>query len=199
MSVFNGDPDKAKVAATLLLTSPGTPYIYYGEEIGMRGQKPDEDIRLPMQWSAGGNAGFTTGTPWRAPADNFQEINVAAQEDNPSSLLNHYRKLIKLRSESTALRIGNLTLLETGNLGVYAVLRNSADQKVLVIVNLKRDSISDYQLSLNESLLSDGTITPRSLFGTTSALPVTISDGKFSGYKPIAELIPYQTYIFELE
>jgi hypothetical protein len=70
---------------------------------------------------------------------------------------------------------------------------------VLVIVSLKRTSISDYQLSMNESLLSDGMVTPRSLFGATAALPVTISDGKFSGYKPIAELDSYQSYIFELE
>ena len=67
MSVFHGSMEKGKLAAVLLLTSPGTPYIYYGEEIGMQGEKPDEDIRLPMQWSADANAGFTTGTPWLAP------------------------------------------------------------------------------------------------------------------------------------
>ena len=52
MSVLNGKVEKAKLAAVMLLTSPGTPFIYYGEEIGMQGKKPDEDIRLPMQWSA---------------------------------------------------------------------------------------------------------------------------------------------------
>ncbi|MBL8051714.1 MAG: hypothetical protein JNM46_10875, partial [Anaerolineales bacterium] len=51
MSVFNGNVAKAKMASFLMLTSPGTPYIYYGEEIGMQGVKPDEDIRLPMQWN----------------------------------------------------------------------------------------------------------------------------------------------------
>ncbi|MBT3391812.1 MAG: alpha-amylase, partial [Chloroflexi bacterium] len=59
MSVFNGDLGKAKTAASLLLTAPGTPFIYYGEEIGMQGKKPDEDIRLPMQWSADQQAGFS--------------------------------------------------------------------------------------------------------------------------------------------
>ncbi|MGZ9236114.1 MAG: alpha-amylase family glycosyl hydrolase, partial [Anaerolineales bacterium] len=199
MSVFNGDPGKAKAAATLLLTSPGTPFVYYGEEIGQQGQKPDEDIRLPMQWSAEANAGFTTGLPWRPPASDYQQVNVAAQVDDPNSLLNHYRELIRLRGEYEALSNGELALVETGNPGVYAVLRGAADQKIMVVVNLKGTPISDYRLSLNESLLSDGTLTPRTLFGTIEAIPVTVSGGKFSEYKPVDELLPYQSYILELE
>lgn len=199
MSVFNGDAGKAKAAATLLLTSPGTPFIYYGEEIGMQGKKPDEDIRLPMQWSSDANAGFTTGTPWRAPASAYEHVNVAEQDQDPDSLLNHYRALTKLRNENEALDNGNVTLVETGNSGIYASLHSTAGQKILVIVNLKETSISDYELSLSESLLADGSVTPQSLFGTIEALPVTISGGKFSGYKPIRELLPYQTYIFQIE
>src|SRR5574341_710677 len=68
MSVLNDNVDTAKNAAFLLLTSPGVPFVYYGEEIGMLGKKPDEDIRRPLQWSDDANAGFTTGNPWRAPA-----------------------------------------------------------------------------------------------------------------------------------
>lgn len=199
MSVFNGEVGKARAAATLLLTSPGTPFIYYGEEIGMQGRKPDEDIRLPMQWGSEANAGFTTGWPWRAPATDYQQVNVAAQNGDPASLLNHYRELIRLRTENQALSNGEITLVATGNSGVYAALRSSADQKVLVIVNLKGTPVSDYQLSLNENLLSDGTVSLRSLFGTTDATPLTILDGKFSEYKPIHELRPYQSCIFQLE
>ena len=58
MSTLNGSIDKAKLAAFLLLTSPGTPFIYYGEEIGMEGEKPDPDIRRPMQWTAGAERRF---------------------------------------------------------------------------------------------------------------------------------------------
>ena len=199
MSVFNGDIGKAKAAATLLLTSPGTPFIYYGEEIGMQGQKPDEDIRLPMQWSSETSAGFTTGIPWREPGSEYPQVNVTAQDEDPNSLLDHYRTLIKLRGEHPALRSAELALVEPENSGVYAVLRSAGKQKLLVIVNLKGESISDYQLSLNESLLPDGTLRPRSLFGTIDTIPVTISGGIFSEYKPIPELAPYQTYIFELE
>jgi glycosidase len=199
ISLFKGEVGKAKVAATLLLTSPGTPFIYYGEEVGMQGQKPDEDIRLPMQWTAGTNAGFTTRTPWRAPADDYQQVNVAAQDGDPRSLLNHYRSLIQIRNENPALRGGGLALVETGNSGVYAALRSMADRQILVMVNLTDAPISEYQLTLNESLLPDGTHMPRSLFGMIDAIPVTIADGKFSGYKPISELVPYQSYIFEIE
>lgn len=198
MSVFNSDWGKAKAAATLLLTSPGTPFIYYGEEIGMQGKKPDEDIRLPMQWNSEANAGFTTGTPWRAPAVDYQKVNIVLQDKDNDSLLNHYRALTKLRQEHPALSSEDIHLLETGNSGIYAVLRRAGNEKILVIVNLRNTPISDYQLSLEEDLLSDGVITPKILFGTTDATPVTISDGKFSGYKPTNELAPYQSCIFQL-
>ena len=199
MSVFNGDSGKARAAATLLLTSPGTPFIYYGEEIGMQGKKPDEDIRLPMQWSAESNAGFTTGVPWRAPAGGYRQVNVDVQDGDPDSLLNHYRALIHLREANPALHGEDLSLIETSNTGIYAALRSAGNQNILVVVNLTDKSISDYELSLRESPLPDGTIPARSLFGTIEAIPVTVSGGGFSGYRPVPELLPYQSYLFELE
>ena len=199
MSVFNGNVAKAKAAATLLLTSPGTPFIYYGEEIGMQGRKPDEDIRLPMQWSDEANAGFTTGTPWRNLDPNYAQVNVALQNEDADSLLNHYRSLTQLRTDHGALRLGNINLIETGNTGVYAILRSTDDEKILVLVNLKDSPISDYQLSLEENLLTDGVITPQTLFGTIGATPITITGGRFSEYRPVHELAPYQSYIFLLD
>ena len=83
MSVLGGDTDKAKVAASMLLTSPGTPFIYYGEEIGMQGRKPDEDIRLPMQWSGEENVGFSDGKPWRSPEASYPKVNVETQKNDP--------------------------------------------------------------------------------------------------------------------
>ena len=77
MHVFQGDENKAKAAAVILLTSPGVPFIYYGEEVGMLGAKPDEDIRLPMQWSTELNSGFSTGSPWRGVKNNYLDWNVA--------------------------------------------------------------------------------------------------------------------------
>ena len=96
------DEGQAKTAATLQLAFGGVPFIYYGEEIGMQGTKPDENIRRPMQWTAEG--GFTTGTPWNGYYEDYRERNVAGQDADPNSLLNHYRDLIRLRSEHAALR-----------------------------------------------------------------------------------------------
>ena len=199
MSVLNGKTEKAKLAAVMLLTSPGTPFIYYGEELGMQGKKPDEDIRLPMQWDADTNAGFTTSTPWRAPNADYTQVNVATEEKDPNSLLNLYRTLTKLRAEHSALRTGSLTVLGTGNPGIYAVLRHADAQTFLVLINLKGTAISDYGLSLKDKLLSEGTLSPLSILDTTSAAPLTVTAGTFAEYKPVSELPPYQAYIFQLK
>jgi len=199
MSVLNGNEEKAKLAAIMLLTSPGTPFIYYGEEIGMQGKKPDEDIRLPMQWSTEVNAGFTTGAPWRNPDTNYSQVNVAAQENDPSSLLSLYRTLIKLRTEHQVLQTGKLALLETGNSGVYAILRSNDKENILVVINLKGTPISDYALSLKDRLIPNGQLSPVSLIDTTTALPLSVDNGTFTDYKPVSELPPYQAYIFQLK
>ncbi|MBI5932607.1 MAG: alpha-amylase [Chloroflexi bacterium] len=196
MSVFNGKVGKAKAAATLLLTSPGTPFIYYGEEIGMQGRKPDEDIRLPMQWSADANAGFSTVTPWRAPALDYPQVNVAAQEADPDSLLNHYRALTKLRAEQEALRNGGIVLLDTGNTGVYGAIRKSGKNIILVLVNLTDAPISNYKLTLNEKLLPNRSFTPALLLGAGNVNALSVVKGGFVGYQPLDELAPYGSYIF---
>ena len=199
MSILNGDETKARLAAVMLLTSPGTPFIYYGEEIGMQGKKPDEDIRQPMQWSADANAGFTTGTPWRAPNANYSQVNVAAQEKDPQSLLNLYRTLTKLRVEHPVLRTGSLAVLDTGNTGVYAILRHTDAENILVVINLKGVPISDYGLSLKEKLLPDGTFSPNSLLDKTLSASLTVNAGVFTDYKPVSNLAPHQAYIFQLK
>jgi alpha-amylase len=199
MSVLNGNEEKAKLAAFMLLSAPGTPFIYYGEEIGMQGRKPDEDIRLPMQWNAEMNAGFTTGDPWRAPDPDFSEVNVAAQANDPGSLLNHYRILIKLRREHAPLLEGRTTLLETGNSGVYAILRSMGDEHILALVNLKDTPISEYALSLQDALFTDGTISPVTIFGSEEGVPTTITNGKFNGYKPLEVIPPYSAFLFRFE
>jgi len=200
MSVFNGNEDKAKLAAVMLLTSPGTPFIYYGEEIGMQGKKPDEDIRRPMQWNADTNGGFTTGSPWRSLDKNYLQVNVAAQENDPNSLFSLYRTLIRLRADHPVVRTGRISVLETGNAGIYAILRSSGKDNILVVINLKGTSISNYSLTLKEALFSEDILTPHSLLDATSSVTtITIKDGTFENYKPIPELPPYQAYIFQLK
>lgn len=199
MSVLRGDTSKAKVAATLLLTAPGTPFIYYGEEIGMAGTKPDEDIRRPMQWSNALNAGFTTGRPWRAPDANYSEVNIAAQTSDASSLLSHYRALIAIRSSHSALRTGKTYIFETANKGLFASLRADETEAILVLVNLTNAPIADYTLSLETSPLRAGTydLLPLLDGGDFSSLSVNES-GSVAGLVPLAEVPAYATLILIL-
>src|SRR6266536_4472013 len=97
MTALGGDVARAKLAATLLLTLPGLPFIYYGEEIGMTGDKPDPRLRTPMQWRPRPGVGFTTATPWEAPQPDSMPTNVALEGADPASLLNLYRRLIHVR------------------------------------------------------------------------------------------------------
>ena len=132
-----GDAAKARVAASAMLMLPGMPFVYYGEEIGMVGAKPDETIRTPMQWSSAPNGGFTTGKPWEPLQPDWKTENVAAQDSSRQSLLNHYRKLIHLRNTHPALSSGRLTLLQTNDTTgtVAAWLRSSGDEAFLIVVN----------------------------------------------------------------
>ena len=111
MTMFSRDARRAKVAATLLLTLPGLPFVYYGEEIGMVGDKPDERIRTPMQWAPRQGLGFTTGKPWEAAQPDSFTTTVEAQDADSSSLLSLYRRLIHLRKTNGALANGELTQL----------------------------------------------------------------------------------------
>ncbi|MBK9927654.1 MAG: DUF3459 domain-containing protein [Anaerolineales bacterium] len=198
MSTLNGNIEQAKVASFLLLTTPGTPFIYYGEEIGMQGVKPDEDIRLPMQWNAKENAGFSTVIPWRAPFTNYSEVNVAAQDIDPDSLLNHYRNLIQIRKEHPALRTGQVSVIETGNSGVYAILCVKESETLLVLANLTDQPIKEYALTLKGAVLADGTYSVESLFGAEQVKGPAVTRGVFENYKPVDELNPFSTLIVKL-
>lgn len=202
MSALRGDVDAARQAASVYLLGPGVPFIYYGEEIGMVGVKPDEDIRTPMQWDpAQPNAGFSTGSPWRAVnADWEQGVTVADQDADPDSLLNHYRELVHLRNANVALRRGSTRLVESERGNVYALLRETDEQTLLVIVNLRDRELDDYALSLPQSDLSSVS-GARLIYGGQGDLPTPEIDdaGGFSGYLPLPTLPPLATVVVELE
>ncbi len=200
MSQLDGEVDKAKLAASILLTSPGIPFIYYGEEIGMSGGKPDEDIRRPMQWTGENGVGFTTGTAWRAPADDFPEVNVAAADDDPNSLLNHYRSLINLRNNHAALRVGEWSLVESNSGRIYAFLRHTEDETILVLINLSRQGVNADQYALEiESSALRGAVGATSLYGLAEPIAPTVdSAGGFADYVPFSEIAPRSTHIVQL-
>ncbi len=150
---------RARVAATLLLTLRGVPFIYYGEEIGMRnGRIPRRRIqdpfgkpywpvykgrdgeRTPMQWGAEVQGGFTTGDPWLPVNPDSARVNVAAQQDDPKSLLNWYRALIALRKREIALRVGSYQRLSPPKSQALCYLRETSGECVFVALNFARSA-----------------------------------------------------------
>ena len=144
----------------LLLTLRGTPTMYYGDEIGMDDVDvpPDKAIdpwglqmpglglgrdpeRTPMQWSDAPNAGFTMQNvePWLPLADDFAQVNVEAQRDDPRSLLNLYKRLLALRHESTALRSGDYAPVDVEAADCFVYWRSQVDgggdEELLVALN----------------------------------------------------------------
>ena len=199
MWTFAGDEGKARLAAAILLTSPGVPFVYYGEEIGQSGSKPDEDIRLPLQWSDGPGAGFTTGEPWRAPAEDYAERTIAAQQGDAGSLWSAYRDLIALRNGHAALRTGAWTLVETNARGAYAFLRHDEEEALLVVLNLDDEPLEGLELSLAEGPLA-GVETAVTLWGEEgAAAPVVTATGGFEGYVPFGSLAGESGAVLRLE
>jgi glycosidase len=133
-------------AAAILLTVPGTPFLYYGEELGIQNGTTggDESKRTPMPWDGTVSGGFTTGTPWFPYAPGRDTANVAAQTGDPSSLLSRYRSLIRVRKDAPALAKGDLVLLSatSGVSPVLAFLRTTSKETVLVVHNLSDSFVS---------------------------------------------------------
>lgn len=200
-SQFGLNTSKAKLAASMLLSLPGVPYLYYGEEVGMIGQKPDEDIRKPMQWSAQSQAGFTTGQPWQALNFNYAEANVANQLTEDNSLLRHYQKWISLRINNPALSTGTYQEVNSTVAAVYSFLRQHEDSNsnVLVIHNTGSERAS-FPISLNASSLTEGTYNLRDLMTDTVIGSLSIAaNGGFSGTDEAITLGAFTSYALSLE
>lgn len=199
MTQLRYDPARAEAAATLLLTLPGVPFIYYGEEIGMPGDiKPDEKARTPMQWDATAGAGFTGGAPWFSIDPSYSEVNVAMQDQDAASLLNHYRQLIHLRAAHPALRSGELLLVETGNPQLFAFLRMGENEQVLTLVNLSGKPLEDLALSLASGPLK-GQYQAKDLLGAKGLARLKANAaGGFDAYTPLPRLEPYQQLMIQL-
>lgn len=199
MTALGNDPAAVKLAATILLTLPGVPFVYYGEEIGMTGDKPDERLRTPMHWALAPAAGFTKTRPWEAlQADSFT-ANVAVQDRDTTSLLNLYRRLIHLRETNGALRNGVLVPLESGNDAVVAYVRKDASHSTLVLANLGSEPAEGVMLRSADKVVEPGRYVLRTLLGGPSAQTLVVgNDGRITGYLPLPTLSAKHAYVFEM-
>lgn len=136
MSVLMNDKDKARLAASVYLTSPGVPFIYYGEEIGLTGQGDHRNIRTPMHWSSERMAGFTSATPWSFPKADYIEKNVQNQLEDPNSLLRFYINLLRIRDQSEALQAGRLYPLFSSSPSILTYARVAQSDQALIMLNL---------------------------------------------------------------
>jgi oligo-1,6-glucosidase len=208
----------SKLLTTFLLSMKGTPYYYYGDEIGMTNAYFDKiedyrDIetiaeyekvkiaggdlqefiknqktggardngRTPMQWDASENANFSMGEPWLSVNKNHNEINVEVQNEDPNSILNYFRSMVKLRKDNDVLIYGDYELLAAKNPDIYAYTRTLNNEKVLVLLNFTNhdSSIELMEIeTINETMINN--------YKT-----VEISNNKI-------KLKPYQAIVFKL-
>ena len=202
---------------TFLLSMRGTPYTYYGDELGMtnidmptideyvdisalgeykmalnRGQDMEafmqqlnyssrENGRTPMQWNATENAGFTSGEPWKRVNPNYVDINVSAQNDDPVSVLNHFRKMTKLRKEELVLVYGDYEIVQKDHPDVYAFTRTMDEDKVMILLNFSESNTTIQLEELNlikETLINNYKVD-------------NIEDGRIT-------LMPYQAIVYRI-
>ena len=148
--LLENDVERIKLMNSLLLSMPGSPIIYYGDEIGMGDNIYLGDrngVRTPMQWSPDRNAGFSRADPQRLylpanqdPVYGYQAVNVEAQLREPGSLLNWMRRMLAMRKTSGAFGRGRLVMLKPGNRKVLAYLRELGDEVILCVANLGRSA-----------------------------------------------------------
>jgi oligo-1,6-glucosidase len=184
----------AKLLNTFILSMRGTPFTYYGDELGMtnigftkieqykdiaaingykKAATDGEDLnhylkklnllsrdngRTPMQWDAKKNAGFSSETPWLPVHENHTTVNVAKQQNDHNSVLNHFRKMVALRKENLLLVYGNYEIIQEEHPTIYAYSRTLEDQKMVILLNFSElessIALSSYN-SANEVLINN--------------------------------------------
>lgn len=148
--LMDNNRDKIELVNFLLMTLPGSPIMYYGDEIGMGDNIYLGDrngVRTPMQWSPDRNAGFSKADPQRLflppnmdPIYGYEAINIEAQARNPSSLLHWTKRLIAVRKNYKAFGRGSIKFLSPGNRKILAYVREWGDEILLCVVNLSRNA-----------------------------------------------------------
>jgi maltose alpha-D-glucosyltransferase / alpha-amylase len=195
--LLENDRNRIELMNSLLFTLPGSPIIYYGDEIGMGDNVYLGDrngVRTPMQWSSNRNADFSTADESRLylpvindPVYGYQAVNVAAQSKTPTSLLNTMKRLIEVRKRSKAFGRGTIEFLRPRNQKVLAFYRRHQAETLVIVANLsERSQPVELDLSAHRGA------TPFELLGETR-FP-TITDRPY-----FLSLGPHGFYWFRLD
>lgn len=191
---LGGSISKLKTAASIYLTLPGTPYLYYGEELGMKGSKPDEFIRTPMQWTSGTYAGFSNVNPWININSNYSSYNVQLMQADTNSLLSYYKKLIKTRNNYQALSVGAYQNIICSDSAVFSFTRVHDKQTFLVMINTSNRNANNLYLSLNALNWNNGIFTAKNVLNNGNDY-LLITDNVGTG----VNLLPFETKIILLD
>jgi maltose alpha-D-glucosyltransferase / alpha-amylase len=195
--LLGNDRRRIELLNALLFSLPGTPVIYYGDEIGL-GENiylgDRNGVRTPMQWSADRNAGFSRANPQSLylpinldPENHYEAVNVDVQQRNPHSLLWWMRRLITLRQRWRAFGQGTLEFLQPENRKILACIRRFENETILVVANLSR-----FPQQVDLDLTAFQSLTPVELFGRTPFSVIT--DKPYS-----LSLGPHSFFWFSLE
>ena len=188
---------RMELMTSLLFTMPGTPIIYYGDEIAMGDNVYLGDrngVRTPMQWSSDRNAGFSRADPARLfapvimdPVYGYESINVEAQERSPFSLLNWMKRMIALRKQHQVFGRGSIEFLPTANRKVLTYVRRSGNDIILCVANLAR-TVQPVEINLHQFAgLAPVEMTGQTEFPRIGELPYFLT------------LAPYGFYWFQLQ
>jgi alpha-glucosidase len=194
--------ERTRVLSVLLLTMKGTPFIYYGEEIGMingrlrRTQIADplgkrfwpffkgrDRARTPMQWTSGLNAGFSTHVPWLPINDDYLRMNVETESNETDSILSFYKKLITFRNETPSVQSGEWIPVIKGEKGILAFFRILNRDKIFVLLNFKKKPVKVF-LPLPESYIV--------VISTHRQVAKSIESGN-------ANVFPFEATVFRLD
>lgn len=195
---LDGMVSLARLAAELEFVLPGTPFIYYGEEIGMSGSKPDPDLRTPMLWNGTAlTAGFSRSgvSPWHAINSDYPMVNVESESMDPSSLLTLYKRLVRLHAKTPALRRGIDLPVTVSSDRVFASLRREGPDWVLVLANLGAEPIKGLIVTALASPVETAVVIREELQGAAVTQPQVGRAGRLDNWIPIAELAPRSVYV----
>jgi maltose alpha-D-glucosyltransferase/alpha-amylase len=161
--MLGNDPRRIEMVNGMLFSLPGTPVIYYGDEIAMGDNvllRDRDSVRTPMQWVAGKGAGFSTADPSKFPLPVVSDpqyapdvVNVERQQGDPTSMLSRMKRIIAARKEHPALRHGDGEVVPTGTDGVLGIVRRADGEQVLALTNVT-DQVQHVQVPAR--LVDDG-------------------------------------------